>query len=302
MIVSVSRRTDIPAFYFPWFLERLRAGEVFVRNPMNFRQVRRVPLDRGAVDGFVFWSKYPAELLKNLSALEGYPFYIQFTLNAYGTDVEGGLPELEKRIVLFQELSKKLSPGQVVWRYDPICFGQNYTPEWHIRQFEKLTGALAGYTDTCVISFLDMYRRMKKKTETMGIRPPEAEEQVWIGEKFGAVAVSCGLSLITCAEEINLEKYGIGKGACIDVKRLSALAGYPIPAKKDRNQRSACGCAASVDIGVYDTCRYQCAYCYASGGRRSLAGEYTLESPMLCGYLEAEGSPGKVGAQAEERI
>ena len=92
--------------------------------------MRRAALDREAVDGFVFWSKYPAALLKHLSALEGYPFYIQFTLNAYGTDMEGGLPELFKRDVLFKEPSAKLSPGQEAWRYDPICFSGKYTPEW----------------------------------------------------------------------------------------------------------------------------------------------------------------------------
>ena len=280
MIVSVSRRTDVPAFYFPWFLGRLREGRVLVCNPMNHRQIRQVLLDPEHVDGFVFWSKYPASVLEARAALEPYPYYIQYTLNGYGEEVEGGLPPLERRIQVFRSLADALGRDRVVWRYDPVCMGGRYTLSWHEETFGRLAELLEGYTGRCVISFLDMYRRMEKRARAAGICPPGQEEMMWIGEAFSCIAVDKGILLESCAEEVSMEAFGIGKGACIDAGLLSAVAGREIVAKKDRNQRTACGCAASVDIGVYGTCRYACAYCYA-GSRGAGRPPHDTDSPFL---------------------
>ncbi len=291
MIVSASRRTDIPAYYFPWFLERLKKGEVLVRNPMNLHQVSRVLLNKESVDGIVFWSKYPAPMLKGLSELDPYPYYIQYTLNGYGKEMEGGLPDIWQRIGVFHALAERLGPERMIWRYDPILFSRDYTPVWHREKFKILADALAGSAGRCVISFMDMYRRIQKKMKELDARVPVQEEMLWIGEEFGRIAVDNGMEIQTCAEEIELEQFGIQKGACIDQELLSRLAGRPLRLKKDKNQREACGCAASVDIGCYDTCRSQCAYCYAVCGKRTRTERlllYDKDSPFLCGRKAPE--------------
>ena len=135
MIISASRRTDLPAFYSEWFFQRLKEGYVLVRNPFSAHQVSRIALHPDVVDGIVFWSKNPAPMMKHLSECREYPFYFQFTLNAYGKDVEPGLPSLEERIRTFLYLSEQIGPERVLWRYDPVLLNKTYTIPWHREQF-----------------------------------------------------------------------------------------------------------------------------------------------------------------------
>ena len=155
MIVSASRRTDIPAIYPEWFLNCLRAGSVDVPNPLNRRQVRTVPLTPDAVDCFVFWSKNPQPMLPILSELSIYPYYFQFTLNAYGLDVEPQIPEKQYAIQTFRSLAERIGPDRVVWRYDPIFVSPRFDIGWHLENFAGLAAGLSGYTDSCIISFGD---------------------------------------------------------------------------------------------------------------------------------------------------
>lgn len=168
MIISVSRRTDIPAFYAEWFYNRLRAGYVLVRNPMNVHSVSKVALSPEVVDAFVFWTKNPLPLMKRLDELAEYPYYFQFTLTGYGKDIEPGLPD-KKQVLLpaFKELAAKTCRQRVIWRYDPIFFSSRYSAEYHLECFEALAAELSGSTERCVISFMDEYRNTKRNAQKL---------------------------------------------------------------------------------------------------------------------------------------
>lgn len=290
MIVSVSRRTDIPQHYAAWFFQRLAAGEALVRNPMNPRQVSRLRLGPDTVDGWVFWSKYPAPMLPHLDALAGYPYYFQFTLTGYGQDLEPGVPDKDGQVVpLFLELSQRLGPERVLWRYDPVLLSPTYTVDFHRRRFEQLARRLADATCHCTLSFVDAYPSILKTLRRLDLRAPDAQEQQTLAGHFASVAQAYGLTLSTCAEAVDLAHLGIGHGACVDAARLARIAGWPLAAPKDLNQRGACGCTQSVDLGAYNTCANGCAYCYASYRPASITAQIARHdpaSPLLVGHLE----------------
>ena len=143
MIVSASRRTDIPNYYSDWFFNRLKAGYALVKNPMNAAQIRRVELSPEAVDCFVFWTKNPAPMLPRLEELRDYAFYFQFTLTGYGRDIEPGIPhKREVMLDVFRQLAGRVGKERVIWRYDPILITDRYTPEYHVRTFGEIAAAL----------------------------------------------------------------------------------------------------------------------------------------------------------------
>jgi len=292
MIISASRRTDIPAFYSDWFWNRLREGSVLVRNPMNPHRVSRILLNPDVVDGFVFWTKNPIPMMDRLDALAQYPYYFQFTLTPYDTDIEAHLPsKREVLIPAFRRLSEKIGGERVVWRYDPILLNDRYTVRYHADAFRAMCDSLAGYTDTCVISFLDLYRNIKSRIAPLSIRPPDSTERDEIACRFAEIARDCGICINTCAEDGDYSRWGIGHGACIDAARLSRIGGIPLSVSRDKNQRASCGCAGSIDIGTYHTCGGGCIYCYANHSpsltARSIA-EYDPSSPLLCGRITEE--------------
>ena len=265
MIISASRRTDIPAFYFDWFFNRLREGYVITRNPMNPKQVKRIDLSADSVDGIVFWTKNAAPMLAHLQDVAEYPYYVQFTITAYGPEIEPGLPDKGKHIIpTFQRLSEAIGARRVIWRYDPIFIGENYPVDAHNERFFAIANILKGYTETCVLSFLDMYGSIQKKAAKHGIRTCSEREMHSIAKTFAEIAGSAGIRLQTCAEAIDLDAYGITHGQCVDAILFEEMTGKKCNAKKDKNQRPACGCAESVDIGAYNTCANGCVYCYAN--------------------------------------
>lgn len=292
MIISASRRTDIPSYYSEWFYNRIREGFVLVRNPMNFHQVSRIDLSPELVDGIVFWTKNPAPMLKRLKELEAYAYYVQFTLTPYGTDVEPKLPS--KREVLipgFVELSDRIGAERVIWRYDPVLLSQTYPLERHIRDFEELAMLLKGYTKKCIISFLDMYKNTRRNREKLGFAPITAADMVRLAEAFSGTAKRCGMELCTCSETIELGAYGISHGSCIDRELFERLTGVGFRVDRDPNQRKACGCASSIDIGAYNSCKNLCGYCYANYSVGMVERNHRLhnpESPLLFGELGEE--------------
>ena len=293
MIVSVSRRTDIPAFYPDWFFRRLEEKYVYVRNPMNPRQVSELRLDRDSVDCFVFWTKNPGPMMDRLSALDemGYPYYFQFTLTAYGTDLEPGVADKDEMIKIFRRLSRRIGPERVVWRYDPVLLGGDYTIQYHREWFEKMCRALCGYTESCVISFLDMYSRIKKNMEYQGILPLSQEDIRILASILGPIAARYGIRMSTCSEEMDLEEYGIRKGKCIDYRLIESITGHHLDVKKDDTQRASCGCVKSVDIGTYHTCAHFCRYCYANLSQRQVEEnrrQHNPDSPLLIGSLRGD--------------
>ena len=287
MILSVSRRTDIPACYPEWFMKRLREGFAMARNPMNPRQVSRIAITSEAVDCIVFWTKNPAPLLPYLPEISrmGFSYLFQMTLNAYGNEVEAALPPLRERIASLKELSRACP---VVWRYDPILLSEVYTVDWHIARFAELAQELQNCTDRCVISFLDVYDKIRSRLRGIGARPCEELEMHQIAAAFAGVACRCGIRLQTCAEKTDLAAYGIEHGACIGADVISDLLGGTVDARRDPNQRAECGCMPSVDVGAYNTCRNGCVYCYANHSPEAVVRnlkEHRDDSPLLTGCL-----------------
>lgn len=287
MIISASRRTDIPACYSDWFWGRLEAGFVCTRNPMNPRQVSRISLSPEVVDGIVFWTKNPTPMLNQLHLLKDFPFYFQFTLNAYGTDLEPGVPSKNDVVIpAFQKLSQEIGPERIIWRYDPIILTDKHTTQYHVHYFGELAKRLSGSTCKCIISFVDLYRHLGKQ-----FRPLGNAEIYELAGHFSDIAHRYGLKLETCSEAIDLSRFGIDHGHCIDCKLLEKITGTPLSLAKDKNQREECGCMASIDIGMYDSCTNGCKYCYANHSPANLRRNVRLHdptSPLLYGTIGPE--------------
>ena len=292
MILSVSRRTDIPSYYSDWFFERLKEGFVYTRNPMNPKQVRRLELSPETVDCMVFWTKNPAPMLERLEELEPYPYYFQFTLTSYGRDVESNVPhKREVMIPVFQRLASQVGSKRVIWRYDPILFTPQYTPEYHIRAFRQMAEALRGCTEKCVISFVDTYAKNAKKLQDLGVYERPKEELETFAATLCAIARENGMVMASCSEQIDLVHCGIAHNACIDKALIEEIVGCKLKGSRDRNQRKECGCMESIDIGTYHTCANGCVYCYANHSEarmREACARYDVHSPILCGRIGAE--------------
>ena len=289
MIISASRRTDIPTYYSNWFFNRIMNGYVLVRNPINTHQISKIPLNPDVVDGIVFWTKNPIPMLDRFNVLREYMYYFQFTLNSYAQDVETHVPNKQKHIIpAFKKLSDMIGPDRVIWRYDPIFLNDTYTPEYHIRYFEKIAKELSPYTKKCAISFIDFYRNTSKNVSDLSLHDFPEEAQKDLAKELAAIAHSYGLLIDTCAEGIELQEYGIGHARCIDDRLLSILLDCPLDIRKDKSQRLACGCVESIDIGAYDTCRNGCKYCYANYSEKTVCSNFARhipDSPLLFGEV-----------------
>lgn len=289
MIISASRRTDIPFFFSDWFYNRIRERYVCVRNPMNRNQVSKVSLDPEVVDCIVLWSKNPAPMVERLGELEDYRYYFQFTLTGYGRDVEPNLPDKRGKLIpTFRQLAHIVGPERVVWRYDPIAFSDKYTPEYHIRAFTTIAHELAGCTERCVISFVDVYRKNKARLQSTGLVEPPGRDLADFASRLVDVAGECGMTVGSCAERMDLSAVGVEHNACISRELVERLVGAPIKVGKDKSQREECGCVQSIDIGSYNTCGAGCVYCYANFSQESIARNrkrYNAGSPLLCDSL-----------------
>ena len=289
MILSVSRRTDIPNYYSEWFFNRIQEGFVYVGNPMNPHQISKIPITPEVVDCIVFWTKNPEPMLYRLEELADYAYYFQFTLTGYGKDVECNLPhKKDKMIPIFQELSRKIGKQKVIWRYDPIIFTKKYTPEYHLKAFEQIAAALNGYTEKCVISFVDFYAKNKESMEALDAYELGKDALTAFAKKLAEIAKDNGMSVGTCAESVDLDECGIERNCCIDKALIENILGCRIDVDKDKNQRAECGCVESIDIGTYDTCKNGCKYCYANHSEESVirnSSKYTPKSPILCGLI-----------------
>lgn len=289
MILSVSRRTDIPAFYADWFFRRLQAGYVLVRNPYRFHAVSRIALSPDVVDGIVFWTKNPAPMLARLNELRDYPFYFQCTATAYGTDLEVHVPDKDHTVLpAMRRLAEMIGPERVIWRYDPVLLSQKYTVDFHRQRFTQMAKTLQGSTKRCVISFLDLYPSMQKEAARLGLRAPDRQEAETLAAYFADIAAQNGIKAETCAENIDLAHLGIAHGCCIDKALLEKIGGFKLHTKKDLNQRPFCGCCASVDIGTYATCPGGCVYCYANRGAAAAKNAFAAHdahAPLLLGQL-----------------
>ena len=290
MLISASRRTDIPSYYTDWFFNRIREGFVFVRNPMNYHQVSKVSLSSDVVDGIIFWTKNPSPMLGRHDELKRYMFYFQFTVTPYGADIEPNIP-LKNDVVLpmFRKLSEKIGANRVIWRYDPILISGKYTMEYHTKAFKKIAEALHGYTNKVILSVIDTdYRGVKGNLKELSLLGFSSAAQIELYSRIARIAHSYDLAIETCAEQIDLQQFGISHARCIDDRLFSQLTGFHLNLKKAKSQRLGCGCAESFDIGMYNTCLNGCLYCYANYSKGSIernAAKHDPLSPLIVGGI-----------------
>lgn len=293
MIVSASRRTDIPAFFSPWLVNRLRAGSVLVRNPFNRRQVSRIRLDPSVVDCIVLWTKNPALLLPHLEEITelGYPVVTHFTITACDQTLEPGLPSLGKRIETFQALSEKLGSERVLWRFDPILLTHGQGPAYWLDRFGELSRALQGYTRQCTVSFVSLYAKCRRNLAGIDLLESGDEMKRKLAYQLTTQAGCCGIRLVACCDPFLINDCGIEQSHCIDAVQLGAILGCTLKGKPDPGQRPGCGCTLSIDIGAYDSCFHGCRYCYANTSMQAVGrnmAAHDPQSPLLIGQLKGD--------------
>lgn len=292
MILSVSRRTDIPNYYPDWFYERIKEGFLYVRNPFNMHQISKISLSPDVVDCIVFWTKNPLPMMARLDELDKYNFYFQFTLTSYDKDIEPNIPDKKYVMIpVFIELSKRIGKDRVIWRYDPVLINDKYTAEYHEEAFGQIAERLHPYTNRVVISFVDLYLKTQRNTRDLTIKEMDNEAVIDIAQRLAKIAREYNIAMESCAEKTDLQQYGINHGSCIDKSIIENIIGCKIICGKDKNQRKECGCIESIDVGTYNTCKNGCKYCYANFNEDMVSknsGLYDIHSPILCGKISDE--------------
>jgi hypothetical protein len=293
MIISASRRTDIPAFFSPWLVNRLRAGSVLVRNPFNRRQVSRIRLTPSVVDCVVLWTKNPAPLLPYLEEIAdlGYPVVMHFTITACDQTLEPGLPGLHERIATFRTVSEKLGPERVWWRFDPILLTRIHDSAHWLDRFAVLAHALQGHTRQCTVSFVSLYAKCRRNLAGIDLLEPGEKEKRELALGLAACARAHGIRPVACCDPFLTNECGVEQAHCIDSAQLGAILGSTFRPQKDPGQRPGCGCSLSIDIGAYDSCAHGCRYCYANTSARAVArnrAAHDPQSPLLIGHLQGD--------------
>ena len=287
MIINTGQRTDIPAFYADWFVNRLKAGFVLVRNPYNPRSVTRYRLSPEVVDLIGFCTKNPAPMLPHLDLLRPYRQYWYVTITPYGKEIEPGVPDKREVLDSFRRLSDAVGPDRMGWRYDPVFISGDYPAERHIKAFEYMAQTLSGYTRTAVISFVDLYEKTKRNFPE--VRPVTAEQRLLLGKAFAEIAGQYGMTLRPCGEGDELAPFGADCSGCMTVAMYEQALGRRLKVPKTAPARKECACYLGGDIGAYNTCGHLCRYCYANYDaatvRKNLAA-HDPESPLLIGHLE----------------
>lgn len=287
MIINTGQRTDIPAFYADWFVNRLKAGFVLVRNPYNPRSVTRYRLSPEVVDLIGFCTKNPAPMLPHMDLLRLYGQFWYVTITPYGKEIEPGVPDKREVLDSFRRLSDAVGPDRMGWRYDPVFISGEYPVERHIRAFEYMAQTLSGYTRTAVISFVDLYEKTKRNFPE--VRPVTAEQRLLLGKAFAEIAGQYGMTLRPCGEGDELAPFGADCSGCMTVAMYEQALGRRLKVPKTAPARKECACYLGGDIGAYNTCGHLCRYCYANYDaatvRKNLAA-HDPESPLLIGYLE----------------
>jgi hypothetical protein len=289
MIISASRRTDIPALYPEWFISRIREGYALVQNPFNARMFSRIELSSAGVDAIVFWTRNARPMLKYLGELDaaGHRYYFQYTLTGYPPVLEPHLLSPTDAIEAFRELSRAVGPEKVVWRFDPIVVSDVTPEEWICNNFDALAGELHGFTKDVVISFADFYakvaRSLRRTTDATGIRfydvHGDPEMLLRVASRLARIAHGRSMRISACAEGLDLTGIGIERGKCVSDELISSIFGIAVTGEKDKNQRKACRCVESKDIGRYDTCIHGCVYCYANRGGEACFRNHAAHDP-----------------------
>ncbi|MEE3487357.1 MAG: DUF1848 domain-containing protein [Bulleidia sp.] len=290
MIINTGQRTDIPAFYAEWFASRLKEGFVCVRNPFDFHAVTRYQLNPDVVDLIGFCSKNPAGMFPYMDLLKPYHQFWYVTLTPYGKDIEPNVPDKHQVIRDFQQLSSIVGKANIGWRYDPVFLSKRYDIVYHLRAFETIAKELDGYTDIVVISFIDLYEKVKRSFPEVQAVPDD--EAIMLGKQLIAIAKEHHMTLKTCSEGTLLEPYGADCRGCMTVDMYEKAIGQKLNMPSWHPNRTGCACYLACDIGAYDSCMHLCRYCYANNSRRKVLENHARHdphSPFLIGnYMEGD--------------
>lgn len=287
MILFASGRTDIPAFYSNWFINRVEAGFVDVRNPFNQKLVSRIYFSD--VDLIMFCSKNPLPMINKLDILK-VPVLFHVTITPYGKDVEPNIPD--KRLIIegVKKLSLVLGIDNVVVRYDPIFLSDKYNVDYHIKAFDKLCKNLNGYVNKIIVSFMDEYKNVRSNKNILKYRAFTREDYKKIGEAFSKSAMDNGMSVQTCFEDEDLTEYGFVKGECLSHELAYILTGKKFKSSNVRKEKK-CECVQMVDIGDYNSCMHMCKYCYANYDEKAVSSNFERHddnSSLLIGSIQRD--------------
>lgn len=287
MILFASGRTDIPAFYSKWFINRVKAGFVDVRNPFNQNLVSRINFSD--VDLIMFCSKNPLPMIDKLKMLK-VPVLFHVTITPYSKDVEPNIPD--KRLIIegIKKLSLVLGIDNVVLRYDPIFLSDKYNVDYHIRAFDKLCKNLNGYVNKIIVSFMDEYKNVRSNKNILKYRTFTREDYKKIGEAFSKSAMDNGMSVQTCFEDNDLTEYGFVKGECLSHELAYILTGKKFKSSNVRKEKK-CECVQMVDIGDYNSCMHMCKYCYANYDEKAVSSNFERHddnSSLLIGSVQSD--------------
>lgn len=287
MILFASGRTDIPAFYSNWFINRVKAGFVDVRNPFNQKLVSRIYFSD--VDLIMFCSKNPLPMINKLDTLN-VPVLFHVTITPYSKDVEPNIPD--KRLIIegVKKLSLVLGIDNVVVRYDPIFLSDKYNVDYHIKAFDKLCKNLNGYVNKIIVSFMDEYKNVRSNKNILKYRAFTREDHKKIGEAFSKSAMDNGMSVQTCFEDEDLTEYGFVKGECLSHELAYILTGKKFKSSNVRKEKK-CECVQMVDIGDYNSCMHMCKYCYANYDEKAVSSNFERHddnSSLLIGNIQSD--------------
>lgn len=287
MIINTGCRTDIPAFYSKWLMNRIREGYVLVRNPYYPSQITRYSLSPKVVDCLAFCTKNPEPMLKYLDELDKYKQYWFVTITPYGKDIEPVVPDKEKVIQSFKILSNHVGVDSIGWRYDPIFMNKDFDVEKHIKCFKNIAQELKGYTYNCTISFLDLYEKVKRNAPDL--RTPTREEQIKIAKEFAKIGKENNMTIHSCCENTFLAEYGLKCNGCMSQEIIEKSINRKLKSPKKINLRQECNCLMGNDIGAYNTCGHFCKYCYANDNKALVIDnikKHNENSPFLIGNIK----------------
>jgi len=286
VIINTGQRTDIPAFYSEWFVNRLKAGFVLARNPYNPQRITRYRLTPDVVDVIGFCTKNPAPMLPHMDLLRPFGQYWYVTITPYGRDIEPHVPNKLRVLDSFKRLSEIVGVNSVGWRYDPILISEEWPVERHIKAFEYMARALQGYTETAVISFIDLYEKTKRnfpEAKTVSL-----EDRMTLGKAMAEICGRCGITLRPCAEGNELAPFGADCSGCMTAAMYEQAIGQRLKIPSRAPARKACACYLGGDIGAYNSCGHLCRYCYANYDAevvRANMKAHDPQSPLLIGHV-----------------
>lgn len=287
MILNVSGRTDIVAFYTEWFMNRYKEGYLDVRNPFNKKLVSRIYFSD--VDLIMFCTKNPIPIIDKIKEINK-PILFHITLTPYNKDIEPNVIDKTKIIEGIKKLSKIIGIDNIYVRYDPIIISDKYNIDYHIKAFSKLCSLLNGYVKRIIISFLDEYKNVKENRNILKYKTLTDNDYKLIGKNFSKIALNNGMTVQTCFEDRNLVEYGLIKGECLSHELAYKLTGKSYKSWTARKERK-CNCVQMVDIGVYNSCKHFCKYCYANYNEKEVINNYKNHNPnssLLIGELESD--------------